>query len=168
MTTHMDGDAIIRYLNRYDFDTVTLPFHLRDTSRANAVAYCAERGIGVIAMNPLAGGALAKPAPVLQSIAKSLGFESMTEAALRFLITYPGVTTALAGITYADQAVEDAAAIGKGKIPQHVSDELLAKVQELYANVQHFCTVCKSCEEKCPNRLPVSELMAAAKEKWPS
>jgi predicted aldo/keto reductase-like oxidoreductase len=222
ITTHADADSIIRYLDRYDFDTVTLPFHLRDTSRAKAVAYCAERGIGVIAMNPLAGGALTKPVPVLQAIAKSLGFESMTEAALRFLASYPGVTTSIAGIACADQAVEDAAAIEKGKIPEDISNELQARVQELYANVRYFCsacgycgdcpqgilipevlelysnmlvpstadaaildlaqklaadptgydpslcTACKACETQCPNKLPVSQLMAAASEMWPS
>lgn len=221
VTTHLDGDAIIRFLDRCDFDMLTLPFHLRDTSRANAVAYCAERGIGVIAMNPLAGGALTRPAPVLQSIAASLGFESMTEAALRFLYSYPGVTTSLVGITYADQAAQGVRALEKGAIPEALAQELQARVQELYANVRHFCTACgycgecpqgilipqvleiysnvlvpstaeaamldlaeklaadptgynpslctacKSCEEKCPNRLPVSDLMAAATEKWP-
>ena len=221
ITTHMDGDSIINYLKRFDFDMVTLPFHLRDTSRANAVTYCAEHGIGVIAMNPLAGGALTRKSPVLQKIATDLGFESMTEAALRFLTGYPGVTSSLAGITYADQAVEDAAAVEKGGMPDEVAAELQSRVTELYANVRHFCTACgycgecpegilipqvleaysntlvpstaqaaiddlaeklasgaegydpsmctacKTCESKCPNRLPVSELMAAAAENWP-
>lgn len=220
ITTHMDADGIIRYLSRFAFDVVTIPFHLRDTSRAKAVEYCAERGIGVIAMNPLAGGALAKQSPVLQRIATDLGFANMAEAALRFLISYPGVTSALNGITYADQAVEGVAAVSKGTISDETAETLRARVRELYENVKHFCTACgycgdcpqgilipqvletysslltpstadvaldylaarlasgaegydpslcnacRACEEKCPNRLPVSDLMSAAAEKW--
>jgi predicted aldo/keto reductase-like oxidoreductase len=30
-----------------------------------------------------------------------------------------------------------------------------------------LCAACGECESKCPNHLPVSELMSAAKEKWP-
>ena len=236
MTTHMPADNIIDYCKRFDFDMITLPFHLRDTSRAKAVEYCAERGIGVIAMNPLAGGALAGPAQALQGIATSvLNFSknpspssilslskgAMTEAALRFLVGYPGVTTSIVGFTYASQVEEDAAYADKGGLSTDEMTALQSRVNELYANVRHFCTACGycgecpegilipnvlevysnllvpsiadsamqdlldqrskdgqgfdpalcvacgECESKCPNHLPVSELMAASKEKWP-
>jgi len=158
LTTHMPADHIIDYLKRFDFDMVTLPFHLRDTSRADAVEYCAERGIGVIAMNPLAGGALTRPVPVLQGIAKDMGFASMTEAALRFLIGYPGVTTALAGITYTEQAEEDAAIVALGGISGDESEMLLARVTELYANVKHFCSACGYCGE-CPEGILIPQVL---------
>jgi hypothetical protein len=220
ITTHMDADGVIRYLEGFDFDLVTIPFHLRDTSRAKAVAYCAERGIGVVAMNPVAGGALTRPTPVLQRIATGQGLASMTEAAFRFLIGYPGVTTALAGITFAEQASEDAAAVEKGPLAGDLGAVIEARLHELYANVQHFCsacgycgdcpqgiaipkvlevysnllvpsvadeawemllglrdadpaaydpalcTACGTCEAKCPNKLPISELMSAAATAW--
>jgi len=249
MTTHMPADNIIDYCKRFDFDMITLPFHLRDTSRAKAVEYCAERGIGVIAMNPLAGGALAGPAQALQGIAKSILSPSkdamteaprspgnsvagrasaatplpstMTEAALRFLVGYPGVTTSIVGFTYASQVEEDVPYADKGGLSADEMTALQSRINELYANVKHFCTACGycgecpegvlipevlevysnllvpsiaettmqelldqlskdgqgfdpslcvacgECEAKCPNHLPVSELMSAAKDKWP-
>lgn len=220
-TGHVGSADLIRFLEAFPFDMVTIPFHLRDTSRAEAVAYCAERGIGVIAMNPVGGGALAKAVPVLQKIAHDLGLASMTEGAFRYLLSQAGVTTALAGFTYASQVEEDVAAVAKGALPAGVAEQLAAKVHELYANVEHFCsacgycgecpqgiaiprvleaysnllvpsthdsaleqllltlaeegegfdprlcTACGTCEEKCPNKLPVSKLMAAAAERWP-
>jgi uncharacterized protein len=221
MTTHMDSDGIIRYLSRYEFDLVTLPFHPLDTSRARAVEYCTERGIGVVAMNPLAGGALTRKSPVMQKIATDLGFESMTEAALRFVIGYPGITAALSGMTYADHVTEDETAVCKGGVNGDAAVALEAQLKELYANVRHFCTACgycgecpegisipqvleaysgllvprtsestladlaqrlasnpsgydpslctacKTCESKCPNKLPISEMMSDALRLWP-
>jgi len=222
ITAHLNGDDCIRALEMFDFPLLTIPFNLRDTSRAKAVDYCAAKGIGVIAMNPVGGGTLARKSPVLQRIANDLGFESMTEAAIRFAAFYPGVTTALNGISFPEQALEGAAAVEKGPIPSDVCDELQRRVQELYSNVKHFCTACgycgecpegiliprvlesysnmlvpsiadaaadelrdalaanpegldpskcvacKICESKCPNHLPISELMADAATKWPS
>lgn len=220
-TGHMDSDDLITCLERFEFDCITIPFQLRDMSRIKVVQYCAERGIGVIAMNPLGGGAFTKPSPVLQRIATDNGLASMTEAALRYLAFYPGVTSALAGFTYADQVIEDAAAIGNGALSLDLAATIADRVHELYANVQHFCsacgycgecpqgilipkvlevysntlvpsasdeafemlaerlaadptgydpalcTACKQCEEKCPNKLPVSDLMSKAAEVWP-
>ena len=58
MTTHSQSADIIHFIkdSPYEFDMVTLPFHLLDAGRTEAIAYCAERGIGVVAMNPLGGG----------------------------------------------------------------------------------------------------------------
>lgn len=222
ITTHMDSDGIIRYLSRFDFDLVTLPFHPLDTSRAKAVEYCMERGIGVIAMNPLAGGALTRQSPVMQKIATDMGFASMTEAALRFVIGWPGITTALSGMTYADHVVEDVSAVSRGVATGDIAAALESQLKELYASVRHFCTACgycgecpegisipkvleiysdllvprtaetamgeletklasgieghdpsacttcKTCESKCPNKLPISELMTDAATRWPA
>lgn len=232
LTTHMPGDNIIGYLKRFDFDMITFPFHLRDTSRATAIDYCSERGIGVIAMNPLAGGALAGSAKPLRDIAMSIlslskeslskeSCGSMTEAALRYLLGYPGITTALVGFTYADHVTQDVAMAERGGLSSEAREALESRIEELYANVKHFCSACGycgecpegilipkvlevysnllvpsaadaareelverlledpqgydpslcaacgQCEPKCPNNLPISELMAAAKEKWP-
>jgi len=232
ITGHVSAGSFISILERFPFDMITIPFHLRDTSRAKAVQYCAERGIGVIAMNPLAGGALANPAQALQSIVRSIETSSilslskdactnMTEAALRFLVGYPGVTTSIVGFTYASQVEADVAYAEKGGLSSEAMNQLQTRIDELYANVRHFCTACGycgecpegvlipkvlevysnllvpslarsaeqelldrlsrdgqgldpslcvacgQCESKCPNHLPVSELMSAAKDKWP-
>ena len=168
LTTHMPADNIIGYLQRFDFDMITIPFHLRDTSRAAAVQYCADHGIGVIAMNPLAGGALAKPAQSLQAIASSILSQSstlslskgaaMTEAALRFLLGYPGVTSALVGFTYASQVEEDVAHAAKGGLSAEAMDALHSRVTELYANVQHFCSGCGYCGE-CPEGVLIPKVL---------
>ena len=225
ITTHAESDGIIHYLtdSPYEFDMVTLPFSAINAGRTEALAYCAERGIGVVAMNPLGGGRLARSAPALKRIAADLGLESMVDAALRFVIGQGGVTTALNGITLADHAVQGARAVEHGPIDPTTQEQLLRRLGELYENInpRHLCTACgycgtcpeeiaipqvlefytdllvpstaeaartqlaeklqaqpdaydparctacRQCEEKCPNRIPVSELMAEAANIWP-
>ena len=221
-TGHVDNDTLIKVVDGFDFEMVTVPFHLLDTSRAQAIEYCAKKGIAVIAMNPLTGGIMAGNASVLKKIAADNGLESMVEAALRIIANFPGVTAALAGITYADQAVLDAEIISRGELSAECVSGIRSSIDELYANAKHICTgcgycgeckegikipqvldfytnlsvaefapaareelskrmaedpagynpsncvACKECQSKCPNGFPISEMMAAASEKWPS
>ena len=220
ITTHSESDDIIHYLkdSPYEFDMVTLPFHPRNAGRGKAIDYCAERGIGVVAMNPLAGGLLGRPAAVFQKVADDLGLGSMVEASLRFVAGFDGITTALNGITLAEHAIQGAAAIEKGPLPDNVARQFTDRLDEVLQNVNpgHMCTACgycgecpegiaipevlglytdllipsiadaerakiaqnaagfdpsactecKQCEEKCPNGIPVAELMATAAKAW--
>ncbi len=224
MTTHSESSDIIRYLKEspYEFDMVTLPFSLINSGRTEAIEYCAERGIGVIAMNPLAGGRLARSVPIFQRLAENAGCDSMVEAALRFVIGQAGATVALNGMTLSDHVIQGAAAIEKGPLPANLQKKLLSDLDELYRNINPnrlctacgycgecpegilipkvleiyinlqipslsaealrelaeklasdpkgynpaACTACKQCEEKCPNNIPVSEMMADAAREW--
>ena len=71
-------------------------------------------------------------------------------------ILIPDVLDAYTNLLIPSASASTAAAI-KAKI---------AAGEEGYA--PSACSACKQCEEKCPNSLPVSELMAAASENWPS
>ena len=222
ITGHADSDTLIRFLKGFDFELVTIPFSVLDTSRAKAVEYCCENGIALVAMNPLAGGALIRPSSTLQHIAEDVGCKSMSQASLRYLLGYPGVTTSLAGMTYAEHVIDGAEAIDRGALSHDKATQLRDKVHEVFQNVKHFCTgcgycgecpegilipkvlevytsllipsnadaaltklidvldsdptgynpslcsACGICESKCPNKLPVSQLMTEASEKWKS
>ncbi len=108
MTTHSGSEEIIRFLkdSPYEFDMVTLSYHFVDASRTEAIDYCAERGIGVVAMNPLGGGRYVRPAPLLNDLASEIGFDSLAEPALRFVAHTPGITSALNGISSGEQAAK--------------------------------------------------------------
>ncbi|MBT7299630.1 MAG: aldo/keto reductase, partial [Victivallales bacterium] len=164
MTTHSGSDEIIRFLREspYEFDMVTLPFHLMNAGRTEAIAYCAERGIGVVAMNPLAGGRLGHPSPVLRRLASDCGFGSLVEPALRFVAHTPGVTTALNGITTAEHAAEGAGGVSKGPLPEGSSEALRERLDELLStvNAKHLCTACGYCGQ-CPMGILIPNALEA-------
>jgi len=225
MTTHAEAAEIIHFVkdSPYEFDMVTLPFNLVNAGRMEAVEYCADRGIGVAAMNPLGGGLLARNVPLMNDLAERAGADSMAEASLRFVAYTPGMTTALNGITYAEHAEVGAAAVCAGPLGNDAEAMLTERLAEIYASVNphnlctacgycgqcpmgilvpkvlaaftdmripstaeaaraevaaklaageegwdpSLCDKCRQCEEKCPNRIPVTQLMEAAVEIWP-
>lgn len=225
MTTHSEADDIIHFVkdSPYEFDMVTLPFHLVNAGRTKAIDYLAQRGIGVAVMNPLAGGLLTRKVPLMNELAAQAGAKSMTEAALRSVAYTPGVTAALNGITYVEHAEEGARAVAAGPLPDEAVAVLTRRLAEIYESVnpQHLCTACgycgecpqgilvpkvlaaftdmripsmadaarakvaaklaageegwdpaacdkcRQCEEKCPNKIPVTALMEAAVQVWP-
>lgn len=158
ITGHGDSDFVIRALKSFDFALIITPFDLLDTSRAKAVKYCAEHDVGVLAMNPLGGGKLASGISSFQRIADDLGFPSMKEAALRCLVGYPGVTSALSGMTYADQVVENVEAVEKGGVGSEVMAEFDLRLKELLREVEHFCAACGYCGE-CPEGILIPEVI---------
>ena len=226
ITSHSESDDIIHFIqdSPYEFDMVTLPLHPIDAGRTRALQFCADKGIGVAAMNPLAGGRLGRRTPLFDRLAADVGAETMAQAALRYVAHTPGVTTALNGITYAEHADQGVAAMNAGALSGEGASRLAEKLTETYAavNVDNLCTACGycgqcpkgiviprvletftdmripstadparhtlteqlaagaegldpslcdacgRCESKCPNKIPVSRLMEAAAEVWPT
>jgi len=164
MTTHAEADDIIHFVkdSPYEFDMVTLPFHAVNAGRTKAIDYLAQRGIGVAAMNPLAGGLLTRKVPLMNELAAQAGAKSMTEAALRFVAYTPGITTALNGITYAEHAEEGAEAVAAGPLPDEAVAVLTRRLAEIYESVnpQNLCTACGYCGE-CPQGILVPKVLAA-------
>jgi predicted aldo/keto reductase-like oxidoreductase len=162
LTTHSPAADIIRYLQEspYEFDMLTIQFNPINTEQRPILEYCEKRGIGVLAMNPLAGGRLARPAPILQRIAEEAGCASMVEAALRYVAWQSDLMAALNGITYADHAAQGAAAVEKGPLSPENEEKLIAGLSELYRSIdlRHLCTGCRYCGE-CPQGIHIPEVL---------
>jgi hypothetical protein len=102
--------------------------------------------MGVVVMNPLGGGALAR-ADQYFSFMKTKG-ESMVVAALRWVALHPEVTVVLTGMADPRQVEENIKAGEKGTKPDF---KLVKIISEKYKDLgEHFCTGCRYC-------LPCSE-----------
>lgn len=145
ITTHADPETVIDFLKTGKFETVTMPLNVTDTTRLKVVEYCADKGIKVIAMNPLAGGFLA-------------GHEELKELALRYLMLLPNVHPII-GFSSVEE-VEYAQWIQK-TMPKykHGATEILKRVNELMDTDDPRCTACGYCRP-CPAGINIGEALA--------
>jgi predicted aldo/keto reductase-like oxidoreductase len=140
ITTHADGCTIIEFLKKGCFETVTLPLNVLNRTRINAVEYCAENGIAVIAMNPLGGGFLAAD-------------ERLKKLAYQYLLSLDNVHI-LVGFT-AEQEVDYALQMKAEYEKNPVStEEIIEAVRKIIPNDEPKCTGCGYCQP-CPNFIDV-------------
>ncbi|VVB70094.1 Aldo/keto reductase family protein [uncultured archaeon] len=120
--------------------------------------YAAQRGLGVVVMEPLRGGMLSKEIPAIQKIwDRSAKRRSPTEWALRWVWNHPEVTVVLSGMSTPLQVEQNLAIAGEG-----LSDSLLPEEIALFEDVELEykkrikvgCTGCGYCMP-CPSGVNV-------------
>lgn len=190
-TTH-SLDMLKKVIEDGIFETVMYPYNLVETQAAEAFAKAYEKNIGVIAMKPMAGGALEDGS-----------------LAMRFILDNPSVTTAIPGMADISE-VETNAKVGNNSLPlteeerrnaSRLAEELgtefcrrcgycapCAKGIDIpsvfvfkgykdrydlaaWAEDRYFslksrakdCIECGICEKRCPYNLPIRKMMKEAK-----
>jgi len=136
MTSHMPAfaEAAIR---TGEFSVAMLPHSIANRSHEPVIELCHQQGIGVLAMKPLAGGALA------ESGEREL--PSVWEA-LSFCLDRPGVSAAVVGVNTPHQA-EVAWRAGEmiAALTAEDRDRLIAQVETLGEDYCRGCGYCQPC-----------------------
>ena len=126
------------------------------------VEYAASKGIGVVIMEPLRGGALAKKPPKeIQALYDAQPEKrSNVEWAFRYLYDRPEIVTILSGMSSVEQ-LDDNIRIFENARPNCLSAEekqLFADVRKAYeARVRIGCTGCEYCQP-CPQEVNIPGL----------
>ena len=120
-----------------------------------------SRGIPVVIMEPLLGGRLAKvPDPIAERLLSREPSRSIASWAFRFCGTYPGVLTALSGMSYKEH-LEDNLRSFCPLEPLSEEDleflEATAKLMTEYPTVP--CTACQYCMP-CPYGIDIPGVFA--------
>jgi len=157
ISTHLDGEDIGRVLEEGHFEGVTLGYSAINFPYRGAGIEAARRlGLGVAVMNPLGGGLIPKHA--------RLGFirrpedPSAAVSALRFVLSTPGVTTALVGCSTPEQ-IDEAVSAADPFRPLGEAD--MADVRRgVEAQFDKLCTLCCYCDV-CPEGIPIYQMMNA-------
>jgi len=124
--------------------------------RWEGVEACGEKGVGVVAMNPLGGGMIPKNEDKLRYLAQDN--ETPTEAALRFSIATPQINIALVGFTTKDQ-IDMASNIADNAEP--ITKAQLDKItNNVGENMNAVCTGCGYCLP-CPADINIPAYMQA-------
>jgi hypothetical protein len=123
------------------------------------VEYAAGKGLAVVIMEGLRGGALAKDPPpnVAPLWADALKKRSRVEWALQWLWNQPEISVVLSGMSTMEQVVDNVTYAGRSK-PGIFSAADLAffkKLQDSYKNLAPVpCTGCNYCQP-CPNGVDI-------------
>jgi predicted aldo/keto reductase-like oxidoreductase len=142
-------------IDAYDWTMCQIQYNLLNEdvqAGTEGLEYAAGKGIAVVIMEPLLGGALASPPPDVQRVWDEVGKDPV-DMALRWLWNKPEVATVLSGMSTLEQVqqnLESANRSGVGTPTQEEAD-LVARVQTAYEELASIpCTKCAYCQP-CPN-----------------
>lgn len=157
-SAHANGDEIRRICETGLFDGVTLGYNIFNHSNRYAGIVSAHKNkMGVVVMNPLGGGMVPAAAEKLRFMQRE-DDETVIQAALRFVISHPEITSALAGMGTEEHVIENAAAGDRLSEPDA---GLVQKIKESYGELgDSFCTACKYCLP-CPENISIPEILSA-------
>ncbi len=162
---HDELPVFMGIVDQYAWDFCQIQLNLLDEHHQAGVAgmrYAARRGLGVIVMEPLRGGALAHKVPAdVQAIWDQAPIKrSAAEWAFRWLADFPEVSLILSGVSTQEQ-LEDNVRIFSDARPQALTAQehaLIRRVQNKYREkIQVACTGCNYCMP-CPEQVGIPDI----------
>jgi hypothetical protein len=149
-------------IDSYPWDFCQIQYNFLDEeyqAGTEGLRYAAAKGIGVIAMEPLRGGLLAKDIPGLREIWSCSNKSSPAQWGLRWVWDHPEVIVALSGMNTMAQLSENLDA-AKAAQPNSLSREDLGLIEVVKAFYQKRmkvgCTCCGYCLP-CPSGVDIPE-----------
>jgi uncharacterized protein len=166
---HGHTDDFPRIVDEYDgWAFGQLQYNYMDTTYQaglSGLRYAAEKGLGVVVMEPLKGGRLAKNLPPeMQAVFDARPERwSPAEWALRYVWNEPGVSLLLSGMNDPAQLQENLrvadVAQPNSLTPEHLAVYDAARAA-LRARMKVDCSACRYCQP-CPQGVEIPELLAA-------
>ena len=130
------------------------------------VALLNERNIPIWVMEPLRGGKLAKLDAASEQALKALRpDEGIPGWAFRFLLSVPGVTMILSGMSSFDQLEDNLRTFETDKPLTETEKKALADIAaKMMARKSIPCTACRYCVSHCPQGLDIPRFIALYNE----
>ncbi|MCR5250329.1 MAG: aldo/keto reductase [Lachnospiraceae bacterium] len=156
LQAHPEVDFVQLQINYADWERPSV------TSRAN-YEVARKHGKQIVVMEPVKGGALAKPPKEIQKMfldyAPNRSFASW---AIRFVASLEGILTVLSGMSNVAQ-MEDNLSYMKDFQPLNEEErQIIRKAQEILGRSATIpCTGCGYCMKGCPKQIPIPEVFAA-------
>jgi hypothetical protein len=154
-----------KIVDAYDWSFCQIQYNYMDEqiqAGREGLDYASERGLGVVVMEPLRGGHLAREsAPDIQSLWDNAPVRrTPAEWALRWVWDHPGVTSVLSGMNELAQ-VEENCRIADQATPRSLSPQeqaLIGQVRDtLRQRIKVPCTACGYCMP-CPSGVNIPRI----------
>lgn len=165
---HGNAEDFIRICDEYDWSFAQIQYNYMDTNFQagyKGLKYAADKGMGLVVMEPLKGGKLAQKLPSeMMSVFNSSEIKrSPAEWALRFVWNEAGVSSVLSGMNSMEQVTENIKIADTG-IPDSLGkDELLiydTLRKAMGDKIKADCTECRYCMP-CSSGVDIPEVLAA-------
>jgi len=165
---HGKAEDFIRICNEYDWTLAQIQYNFMDVDYQagyKGLKYAADKGIGVMVMEPLKGGKLAQNLPSeMAAIYDECSIKrSPAEWALRFVWNEAGVTSLLSGMNSMEQVIENIKVADSGTPDSLGKDELLMfeKMRNaMGGKIKADCTECRYCMP-CASGVDIPDVLAA-------
>jgi hypothetical protein len=139
-------------VDSYDWTFCQIQYNFMDEQNqagTDGLKYAADRGLGIVVMEPLRGGMLTKDIPSINQIWKKAPVQrNLSEWALRWVWNHPEVTVVLSGMSSFEQVRQNVAYAESG-LPNSLSQEELGLFREAEIEykkrVKVPCTGCRYC-----------------------
>jgi len=162
---HDDFEVFKRVIDSYPWKLAQVQMNILDEfnqATMKGVDYAAAKGIGIVIMEPLRGGALANniPEEVKKLYAEFPVKRSPVEWAFRYLYDRKEVITILSGMSNEEQLMDNIRIFESSEANCLKDDEkkLLTDVRLAYeARVKIGCTGCEYCQP-CPQEIKIPHL----------
>jgi hypothetical protein len=155
ISTHSGQPQLLPWMvEKGAFDVVLSAFNFTmDPATEQAIANASKAGIGVVAMKVMAGGTRSlRPGDPNR---ERLSQPGAMLAALKWVLSRPGVATTVPSMTDMDQLEENVKAMDH---PLSPADEKVLTAH-LEAIQPFYCRMCGKCEGTCAQGLPVADVL---------
>jgi len=143
-------------IDYYDWDVTQIQYNYMDTgfqAGTEGLKYAHGKGIAVVIMEPLKGGALANPPAEALSVMKNSSVSrTPVDWALQFLWNLPEVSVVISGMGSQQMVDENCASADRSGIGVQTSEEetVISELADIYRSKTLVpCTACKYCMP-CP------------------
>jgi len=167
---HDKFDVFVDILNAYDWKLAQVQMNIMDENNQatmEGIRLAGEKGVGIVIMEPLRGGSLARTPEDVQAVYDAFETKrSPVEWAFRYLYDRPEVITILSGVSTMEQ-LEDNIRIfadAQANCMNEAEKKLICTVRETYlSRMKVGCTGCEYCMP-CPKGVRIPRIFRSYDE----
>lgn len=154
-----DSPEVIKHILEHapEMETALVQYNLLDRANEEMIELMKKKGLGVVAMGPVAGGRLAAPST---NLSEKIGSESMAtyDLALRFVLGNKNISCALSGMESLEM-LEKNLIIGDLEEPMNKEqwEKATMALEEINKFSELYCTGCNYCQP-CPKNIEIPNI----------